>query len=257
MKEVASERILRVEDNYLLRGAGMFVDDVPEPPGTLHASFVMSPHAAARIVSIDARAALELPGVQAVLTGDDLAMLTRPMSTGIDLPGYIAADRDVIARSVVRFVGEHVAVVLATDKYTVQDAIELVQVEYEVLPSSSTLEQALEAGAAIVHEHVPDNILYRGAFSSPDFDVAHSCSEHHLTESFRHGMVAGVPMEPRGCLAVPERGDMIVFYTSTQIPHIVRTGLAEHLDCSESRIRVVAPDVGGGSARKQFSTPKR
>jgi len=256
MQDHANGSVHRVEDSYLLRGAGMFVDDVPEPPGTLHASFVMSPHACARILGIDASAALEVPGVFAVLTGDDLAALARPMSTGIDLPGYLPADRDVIARSQVRFVGEHVAVVLAADKYAAQDAIELVQFEYEVLPASPTLEQAMAAGAPAVHGHAPDNILYRGEFSSPGFESVHAGSALRLTETFRHGMVAGVPMEPRGCLAAPERGDRMVFYTSTQIPHLVRTGLAEHLGCPESHIRVVAPDVGGGFGTKAIFYPE-
>jgi carbon-monoxide dehydrogenase large subunit len=250
------QSVLRREDQYLLRGQGQYIDDVPEPQGTLHLAFVMSPHAHARIVSIDTTEALRIQGIYAILTGEDLALLAQPMQAGIELPGYHAADREVIARQIVRFVGEHVAVILAENKYAAHDAVELVQVEYEQLPAAASLEQAVVPGTPLVHDHVPDNFYYQEEFSTPEFAEKHASGEFTLTERFRHGMLAGAPMEPRGCLAIHDHADAIVFYTSTQIPHLVRTGLAKHLGRSESSIRVIVPDVGGGFGTKALFYPE-
>src|SRR5438445_237785 len=120
--------VLRREDEYLLRGHGRFVDDLPESRDQIHLGFVMSSYAHARIVSIDASAARALPGVVDVLTGADLAKIAKPMCTAIDFPGYVIHDRPVLAVDKVRFVGEQVAVVLAESAYVAQDAIELVRV---------------------------------------------------------------------------------------------------------------------------------
>jgi carbon-monoxide dehydrogenase large subunit len=250
------QSLLRREDQYLLRGEGMYLDDIPEPQGTLHLAFVLSPHAHARIISVDASEALQVPGVVAVLTADDFAGLVKPMHTDIEMPTYKYTDREVIARDLVRFVGEHVAVVVAENNYAAHDGIELVQVDYEILPAAASLEQAILPDAPRVHEHIERNIIFSGQFATPDFAGIHESGEFSLRERFRHGRVAGVPMEPRGCLAIPDRGDSINLYTSTQIPHIVRTELAKHLDRSEACIRVIVPEVGGGFGTKAQVYPE-
>ena len=248
---------LRREDEYLLRGVGRFVDDLPEPRDTIHLGFVLSPQAHARIAGIDAGAAEALPGVIAVLTGEDLAPLIKPIVTTVDFDGYKTTGRHAIARDKVRFVGEAVAVVLADDRYTVADAVELVQVDYEPLPVAASMEAALAADAPLVHEDLPDNILFHNAFATDGFDDAFATGAHVLTESFHTGRVAGVPMEPRGCLAIPDHfGDSLTFYTSSQVPHIARTALASLLDHPESRIRVVLPEVGGGFGTKAHVYPE-
>ncbi|WP_424139186.1 xanthine dehydrogenase family protein molybdopterin-binding subunit [Roseomonas chloroacetimidivorans] len=247
----------RREDEYLLRGLAQFVDDLPEPQGTLHLGFVLSPHAHARILSLDASAALAVPGVVAVLGGRELAGLMSPMVTEIEFPGYHKSFRDPVPVDKVRFVGEQVAVILAENPYAAQDAIELVQVEYEVLPATASLEQALEPDAPLVHDHIEGNVIFKGEFSTPAFEDAFASGDLVLRERFRSGRVAGVPIEPRGCLAVPDHtGSSFTFYSSTQIPHLLRTGLAKHLNFPESRIRVIVPEVGGGFGTKAQFYPE-
>ena len=129
--------------------------------------------------------ALKLPGVIAVYTGEDLARWTKPIHTEIYFPGYLAADREALARTKVRFVGEQVAVVVAEDRYIVEDAVELVQVEYEVLPSVVDVEEAKQPGAPQVHDHIPNNIIFKGEFATPNFDREHTAGKHTLSERFR------------------------------------------------------------------------
>lgn len=247
----------RREDDYLLRGLGQFVDDLPEPKNLIHVGFVMSPHAHALIKSIDVSAATALKGVIAVLTGEDLAPLVKPMLTEIGMAGYVPNTRDVIARDKVRFVGEHVAVVLCEDAYIVRDAIELVSVDYEPLPATANIETARDEGVPLVHDHIARNTMLDIKFSTQDFEKAFETGDFILKERFRTGRVAGVPMEPRGCLVIPDHvGDSLTVYTSSQIPHLVRTGIAQHLDMPEGRIRVVIPEVGGGFGTKAQFYPE-
>ena len=250
------QAMLRREDDYLLRGQGRFVDDLPTPGNTLHLGFVLSPHAHARIVAIDASAALALDGVVAVLDGDELAKHVQPPFAEIEFPGYHVHGRDVIAREKVRFVGEAVAVVVAQSPYLAQDAIELVEVEYDPLPAAAELETAIEPGAPQVHDEIPNNTIFKGDFSTPDFEAAFNGAEQVIRERFRSGRVGGVPLEPRGCLALPEHGDSLVFYSSTQVPHLLRTALARFMEHSESRIRVIVPEVGGGFGTKAQIYPE-
>ena len=242
---------MRREDEYLLRCKGRFVDDLPVQQDTIHLGFVLSPYAHARIKRIDASQALELEGVLAVLTGEDMAELIQPIITEIDFPGYQLHSRDALARDKVRFVGEHVAVVLAESLYTAQGAAELVDVDYEPLPVAVDLETAHLPEAPLVHEEIEDNIIFKGSFATEGIDEAFASSEHVVHERFRTGRVAGVPIEPRGCLAVPDHvGDSLIFYSSTQVPHLVRTAIARFTEIPESRLRVVVPEVGGGFGTK-------
>ena len=135
--------ILRREDDYLLRGRGRFIDDLPLPANTLHLGFVLSPHAHARIVAINTAQAAALEGVVAVMTGEDMAEFVRPVSAEIEIAGYNRHDRNVIARDIVRFVGEAVAVVVCESAYIAQDALELVEVDYEILPALNVLTKSL------------------------------------------------------------------------------------------------------------------
>ena len=250
------QAIRRREDLYLLRGEGQYLDDLSEPARTLYLGLVLSPHVHAKILSIDTSEAASLPGVFAVLTGDDLATLVEPIHPHTEAPGYEAADREVVARRLVRFVGETVAIVLAENRYVAQDATELVRVTYEALPVSANLETATAPGAPLVHAHVANNILYESEFATANFEAVHGNGQLKLRERFRHGRVSAVPIEPRGCLAIPEHGDSIVLYTSTQIPHLVRAALAGHIDRPESSIRVVVPEVGGGFGMKAQVYPE-
>lgn len=249
--------IPRREDEYLLRGLGRFVDDVPQPDNLIHLGFVLSPHSHARILSIDTDEARRLPGVIDVLTGADVADWIRPLTVEIQMQGYQDSSRDVLARDKVRFVGEHVAVILAENPYIAQDAIDLVRVEYEQLPAAVQVDAARAHGAPLVHEHIQQNIMFSGSFATAGFDEAFGSGDLRIRERFKTGRVASVPMEPRGCLAVPEHGgSSIVFYASTQAPHLLRTALAQHVGCSEASLRVVVPDVGGGFGMKAHVYPE-
>ncbi len=135
LQGAVGQSVLRREDDYLLRGQGRFVDDLPTPLNTLHLAFVLSPYAHARIASIDASEALALDGVVDVFTGADLAAMVKPIAAQIELPGYSPNARDVLAIDEVRFAGEAVAVVVAESQYLAEDGLELVDVDYEPLPA--------------------------------------------------------------------------------------------------------------------------
>ena len=250
------QEMLRREDDYLLRGQGHFIDDLPTRGDTLHLGFVLSPHAHARIVAIDASAALALEGVVAVLTGEDIATMVKPIVAEIEFPGYKRHGRNVVARGEVRFVGEAVAVVVCESAYVAQDAIELVEVDYEALPATVRLEDALTSGMPQVHDEVEGNLIFEGRFATEGIDAAFADAPHVISERFRSGRVGGVPLEPRGCMAVPEHGDALTFYSSTQVPHLLRTALAQYLGASEARLRVVVPEVGGGFGTKAQIYPE-
>jgi len=256
-RKVVGKAVLRREDDRLLRGFGCFIDDVPEPAGTLHLAFVLSPHAHARILAIDAAAARAAAGVVEVLTGADFAGIIKPMRPDLAQPGYQVVGRESMPCDIVRFAGELVAVVVATDRYLAEDAAELVEVEYEPLEAVVDLEAARAPGAQKLHDEATDNVLYRGSFKSEGFDAAMAGAELVVEDSFDSHRLAGVSIEPRGCLAVYDRGrDALTLWTSTQIPHMARTGLAELLGWDETRLRVIAPDVGGGFGPKAYLYPE-
>ncbi len=256
MNDFVGRALLRREDAHLLRGEARFIDDVPEPDGTLHLGFVLGPHAHARILEVDTSAAAALPGIAAVLTGEDVARHVQPIVAEVEIEGYRRHGRDVVARDLVRFVGEAVAVVVAEDPYIAQDAIELVEVSYEPLAASIDMEATTAADAPRVHASVPGNLVFEGRFATKGFDEAFAAAPHVLRERFKSGRVGGVPLEPRGCLAVPEPGGALTFYTSTQIPHMLRTSIAQYIGCPESRLRVVVPEVGGGFGTKAQIYPE-
>ena len=250
------QHVLRREDDKLVRGEGTFVDDVPEPAGTRHLVFVLSSHAHARIVSIEATAARTAPGVIDVLTGADFAKV-KPISPDYPQPGYQVVGRPVLASDRVRFVGELVAVVVAESRNLAEDAAELVEVEYEVLPAIVDANEAAKPGAPKVHEHTRDNVLFRSSFKTDGFDAALAGADVVVRERFHSRRLATVSIEPRGCLAQFERSSGgLTLWTGTQIPHIVRTALGELLEWEEQKLRVIAPDVGGGFGMKAYLYPE-
>lgn len=253
---VVGQSVLRREDDYLLRGQSRFVDDLPTPLNTLHLAFVLSPYAHARINSIDASEALALDGVVDVLTGADLATMVKPIAAQIELPGYSFNTRDVLAIDEVRFAGEAVAVVVAESQYLAEDGMELVDVDYEPLPVVTDIHEATDPAAPQVNPTVPGNVYFEGRFATEGVDAGFEAAAHVISEDFHSNRVTAVPIEPRGCLAVPEQPANLVFYSSTQIHHLLRTALAEFLDVAESTLRVVVPDVGGGFGIKAALYPE-
>lgn len=247
----------RKEDERLLRGEGCFLDDVAAPAGTLALAFVRSPHAHARIVRIDATAAQQIEGVFAVLTGEDVVEFLHDIEPDLPLPGYQVVSRQFVCRDRVRYVGDIVAVVLAQTPYLAEDAVEAVEVDYEPLPVVATAEAALAQGALSLHSEAPDNVAFRSSFKTPDFDRAFAAAPHIFRERFRSDRVAIVSMEARGCLAAYDHlTRSMTFWTSTQIPHMVRKALSDALAMPVERIRVICPDTGGGFGMKTNVYPE-
>lgn len=243
----------RVEDRHLMTGASVFVDDIAMP-GALCAAFVRSPVAAGLIASIAVEPALETPGVHSVLTARDLAGILglRPV---LERPEFVPITMPLLAHDVVRHVGEPVAMVLAESRYVAEDGAEAVAVAYDALPAIASLEAALAPNARAVHEtraFPGGNILLDvPMFDDPELDGILANAALVIEATFTSSRLAALPMEGRACLAYWDgREEKLVLYTSTQVPHLVRTAVARCLGLIESRLRVVAPDVGGGFGLK-------
>ena len=244
------QHLPRKEDYRLLTGQGRFVDDI-DIPGALHACFVRSPHAHARIVAINAEAALELPGVVAVFTGQDLAQWTTRQRMAPPIVGLQPMEMDTLPIDKVRFQGDPVACVLATDRYLAEDAAEQVLVNYDVLPAVSTMWQALAPQAPRVDDSLSSNLLSHQHAEHGDV-AARKREAHRVIEStFSQHRQTHLPIETRGCIAVWDDGRQhLTFHVGTQVPHPYRTTLASRLRLSESQVSVISPDVGGGFGQK-------
>jgi len=226
-------------------------------PRTLHVAFLRSPYAHARIVSIDTRCARELPGVAACVTGDEIATHARPIRAESKMAGYHATEFPPLARGKVRFVGEAVVAVLAESRYVAEDALEAVDVRYAALPVVATPETAMAGDAPLVHEAAGSNVLLSRAFVRGDADAAMAGAAVVVGDRFRFHRHAGVTMENRACLADWNTGaGELTLWSSTQVPGLLREALAELLDLPAHRLRVVAPDVGGGFGVKSALYPE-
>ncbi len=242
----------RKEDAALVTGRTNFVDEI-HLPGMLHMALLRSPHAHAKITSIDASAAREHPGVVAVFTGEDFA---EDWVVGIPCGWPVTEDIKVpdhwpLAQGEVNHAGDGVAVVIAADRYTAQDALELIEVDYEPLPAVVDVEAALEPGAPLVHEQFGTNECYTWPLGTGDIEDAFSKADVVVRERYIQQRLIPSPIEPRGVVVTPEpAGDGFVVYTSTQVPHFVRDILGIMCGVPETKLRVVAPDVGGGFGSK-------
>jgi carbon-monoxide dehydrogenase large subunit len=244
--------VLRKEDPPLLTGQANFTDDI-RLPGMLHFALLRSPHAHARIRSVDVSAAMERPGVVAVFTGEDLAgewaigiPTGWPVTEDIRIP-----DHWPLARGEVNHAGDGVAVVVATDRYRAQDALEAIEVDYEVLPAVVDVEAALEEGSPLVHEDLGTNKCYTWPLGTGDIDKAFSEADVVVSGRYVQQRLIPSAIEPRAVVVNPEpaTGNLTV-YTSTQVPHFVKDILAIMCGVSDTKLRVVAPDVGGGFGGK-------
>ncbi len=238
------QAVKRLEDPRLIQGQAHYVDDVTLP-GLTHAFVLRSPWAHARIASVDASAALDLPGVLAVLTDKDLEGRLRPKGLAISPPGIKVPPHPPLASGKVTFVGHPVAMILAFDRATSRDAAELIKVEYDPLPPVVDAETALQPGAPRIYEEVPGNLAYQHTWTTGDLDGAFARADRVVRGRFVNQRLAPMPLEPRGCVAIYQGGALTV-WISTQMPHRVKSMLAEVLDLPEHRIRVIAPEVGGG-----------
>jgi carbon-monoxide dehydrogenase large subunit len=236
------ERVRRVEDPRLLRGDGRYISDL-KLHGMVHAAVLRSPHAHARIVSIDKSEALADPRTIAVFAADDLPEM--PPLTCIDAEETtLPFNQHVLARDKVRFVGEPVAVVVAEDRYVAEDLLTLVDVEYEPLPAVVDPERAMADGAPLVHHDT--NVVDRLEYDKGDCEGEMARAPHTLTERLVTQRYAAQPMETRGCIAEwDERWEALTLHSSTQVPNGVKANLQTFLGLGENSVRVIVPDVGG------------
>jgi carbon-monoxide dehydrogenase large subunit len=249
-------RLPRREDARFLTGQGQYVADLA-PNGALHVAFLRSPHAHAGIAHVDTSRALKSAGVVACFTGADLAGRVKPLVAPSRMRSYRPTAFPALAGEKVRYVGEAVAVVVAESRYAAEDALELIDVEYAPRPVVADLERALTPASPLVHESATTNLLLSRTFSQGDVTAALAGAAHVVRDRFRFHRHAGIAMENRACLAEHRSATgLLTLWSSTQIPGIVREGLAEVLGLPASRIRVVAPDVGGGFGIKTVLYPE-
>ena len=240
----------RKEDLRLLTGHGRYVDDI-EIPGALHACFVRSPHAHARITSIKTDSAAKSSGVVAVFTGKDLAQWTTPLRMAPPIEGLHAVEMTTLPVDKVRFHGDPVACVIATSRYLAEDAAERVEVEYEPLAAVADFDQALAPGAPLVDESLPSNLVSIQKFSTGDV-AARKREAHRVVEcTFSQQRMTHLPIETRGCAAVWDEGRQhLTLHIGSQVPHPLRTQVAARMRLSESQVTISSLDVGGGFGQK-------
>jgi len=244
-------RVQRIEDPRLLRGKGTYVDDI-DLPEMLHAGVLRSTHARARILNIDTSAARVLPGVHLVLTASDLGEVLEPSPLLVPHHALTQPRTQLpLALNEVHYVGEAVAMVVADSRYIAEDALDLIDVEYDPLPVVHSLEVASAKDAPLVHADVPDNIAAHLVQVVGDPDAVFASAPHVERETLLMDRGAAMPMECRGVLARwDEYEGMLTCWISTQGPIPIRNGLAAIFHLPEHKVRVIAPDVGGGFGTK-------
>jgi carbon-monoxide dehydrogenase large subunit len=249
----------RVEDAPLLRGQGRFVDDL-DIPGALHVAFLRSPVAHGRLKSIDAQVAKAMPGVRAVLTFADL----RPLLTGDRIPQALPSgairfhvDPYVLAKDEVTYVGEPVAMVVADSRRIAEDALPLITLDIEELPAVTDPVAGLAAGGPKARMDCPDNLVARQSIDYGDVDGAFARAAHRIKERYRLHKGGGHSIETRGvAVRIDPVDDTLTIYANTQAPHRAKQILVAALGVGEQRIRVVAPDTGGGFGPKAAFHPE-
>ncbi|MDY6995993.1 MAG: xanthine dehydrogenase family protein molybdopterin-binding subunit [Actinomycetota bacterium] len=248
----AGRRVARLEDGRLLTGHGSFVDDINRP-GMLHACFVRSPFARAKITRFDASSARALPGVHAVLTAADLNPDVREAwhaVAGKDIPD---TPRPPLAEGEVKFVGDPIALVIAESRYLAEDAVEHIDIDYEPLPAVADFTRAVggaDAGVPVVHDEYPDNVA-GGMGGAPPDEETFSSAAHVASAHVYQQIHAPVPIETRGMVVdwQATSGDLTV-WASTQTPHELRAFAARLLGIPAQHVRVIMRDTGGGFGQK-------
>jgi 2-furoyl-CoA dehydrogenase large subunit len=248
-KKYVGQRTRSKEGPRHVTGRGQFTDDITLP-GMLQAVIVRSPHAHARIASVDARAALELPGVVTVLTPSDIASMTRPFKPG----RYAAGLRKPIpeyatAVDKVRYMGEPVAAVAARDRGTAEDALELISVEYEPLPPVVETAEAMRANAPLLFEELGSNVAWKGQLTYGDIDGAFKAADRVVKEKLKIHRYSSTPLEPLACIASFDAASRkLTAWVNAQVPEVIYDALREALDLED--IRVIIPEIGGGFGQK-------
>lgn len=265
-KNFVGQPLPRREDARLLTGRGQFVADL-KLPDTLHAVFVRSQVAHARIRSVDLSRAAAAPGVLLAMSGADLLQVLPPVpDTQLSLPRkwttqvqhkFLNPQQPLLAHDKVRHVGEAVAVILAESRYLAEDAAELVAVDLEPLPAAVDPESALKPDSPVLHEQYGTNLIGEFQIGKGDVDQALARAPHRLKRRFHHHRYAAIPMECRGVVSVYDpRSDSITIWSSCQVVHWLRREASTVLNLPEARIRCIALDVGGGFGVKGHVYPE-
>jgi aerobic carbon-monoxide dehydrogenase large subunit len=242
-------RVPRKEDRRMLLGRGRFTGDMTRP-GLLHAAFVRSPFPAARVGAVDLSAALAMPGVHAAFTAADLG--DPYLLAVLERPEFVPTRMPLLAGDQVRFAGEPVAVVIAEDPYLAEDGAELADIDWDPLPAIADLAAATAAGARQVHDDLAGNCMVDlTMFDDKRLPGIVAAAPLVVSGVFTSARVAALPLEGRACLAEwDDRDQQLIMHCSTQVPHQVRSGVAQALGVAENAVRVIAPDVGGGFGLK-------
>ena len=244
------QRVKRREDNALLRGQGTYVDNMA-PAGTLSLVLVRSPYAHAKVKSIDTTAAKALPGVIDVFTAADLqSEWAAPQPCGWPVTEDMKNPPHYPLTDTARYQGDGVAVVIAESRAIAKDAAELVEVDWEPLPVTVDIQKALDADAPLVHPEIETNECYTWLLETAETDDVIAGADVSVTCRYIQPRLIPTAMEPRGALSVPGSTGDYTLYSSTQVPHILRALVAVTVGLPETKLRVVAPDVGGGFGSK-------
>ena len=249
-KPAIGQSLPRKEDHRFLTGQGRYLDDIVVP-GALHAHFVRSPHAHARILAIHTEAAARAPGVVRVVTGRDLAQWTTSLRMAPPIQGLHPVEMTTLPIDKVRFIGDPVACIVATDRYLAEDAAELIAVEYEELAAVTDMTRALAPGVALVDESLASNLISHQTFSAGDPARRFAEAPVVVEAEFHQHRQTHAPIETRGCCAQWDEGRRhLTMHVGNQVPHPYRTQLARRLRLSKSQVTVVSPDIGGGFGQK-------
>ena len=234
-----------------IQGRGRYLDDITLT-GMLHVCYVRSPYAHAKIVSIDALAALETSGVSHVITGRDLADVCRPWTARLTNLGEMkTAAQYALPADVARWQGEPVAAVVATSRAVAEDAAEQVEVDYQELPAVVDPEAALAPDAPLVHPGLGTNTAWSINIDTGEVDDAFAASDAVIEKTFTVDRQTGVTLEPRGVIAdYNTAGHYLTVYLTSQVPHIQRYIYARQLGLNEANVRIICPDIGGGFGLK-------
>lgn len=249
------ERIKRNEDPRLLTGQALFVDDV-NLPGMLHAAFLRSPYAHAKIISIDISQALQREGVIAVYTANDLGDYWKPGPLLVPPPPiadlvFNEKTQVPLAKDKVKFSGEPIVMVLAESRYIAEDALDDILVDYEPLPAVVDLEKALEEDSPLIHEEIGSNVAAHVVQTKGDYESVKNEAALIIKRRFNYEHGCAAAMENRGIVAEwDKRSERLTVWDTTQAPVVIRNGLADMLGLSERQVRVIAPFIGGGFGPK-------
>src|SRR2546427_5152952 len=240
----------RKEDPRLIQGISHYVDDL-NLAGMHYAAFLRSPHAHANIRSVDLSKARHASGVVLALSGADIDGAIQPVPCAAQIPDMKPAARPVLARDRVRFVGEAVAVVVASDRYAARDALDLIEVDYEPLTPIVNPEKAIAKGAAPLHAGHKDNVAFKWELEGGDLKAAFKAADKVIWQRLVNQRLIPVPIETRGVIADYQPGEgQLTVWSATQIPHLLRTQIASMLNFPATLVRVVAPDEGAGFGSK-------